>query len=93
MDIDVNSVANLARLNVSDDEQEWYFHQLSDVMGEIKKILDVEIDDTQMMISPSVNVNCYTTGEEKDSLTIEEVLKNAPNTKDKYISVLRSLND
>ena len=93
MDIDVDMVANLARLNVIDDEKNWYFDQLNDIMTEIKRILDVDVENTDIMISPSRNVNCYMNDELSDTLTVEEVLKNASNTKDKYISVPRSLND
>lgn len=90
---DVEHVATLARLNVDANEAEWYEAQLSDIMSEIDRIIDVSIDDVDIMISPSDNINCYSSDVEKDSLLVDDVLKNAKNTKDKYVTVPKVLHD
>jgi len=87
-------VADLARLSVSDEEIEKYGQQLADILTEIDKIVNVDIDRMgEILIAPTTNTNTYSEDEVENMLTKEEVLKNAPHTMGDFISVPRVINE
>lgn len=87
-------VANLARLNVADDEVIRYGEQLSDILTEIEKITMVEINpNTDILIAPTTNINKYKEDLEGSMLTKEEIFKNTKNTDGRYIIVPKVVND
>lgn len=88
---EVLHVAHLARIEVDDNEIEKYAHQLKQIMNEIDKINEVEINTSDILISPSLNHNVY-----RDDEPINEQVdidKNAPKTNGNYIEVERFIND
>lgn len=87
-------VANLARLNVADEEITRYGEQLSDILTEIEKITMVEINpNTDILIAPTNNINNYKDDIEGTMLTKEEIFKNTKNTDGRYIIVPKVVND
>ena len=86
-------VANLAKLHLNEEEIEKYSYQLKDIMGEMDRILNVDIDDTEILIAPCNNVDTYNDDEVGNMLTREEILKNANKKYGSYIAVTRALND
>ncbi len=86
-------VASLAKLHLSDDEKELYAYQLKDIMNEMDRINNVEIDDEEILIAPCNNINTFNEDETKEMLTREEILKNANKKYGSYIAVTRALND
>ena len=48
---EVDHVANLARIKVNEDEYELYAKQLYDILTDIDKVNEVEVNDEEMMIS------------------------------------------
>ncbi len=90
----VKHVANLAKLNVLEEEISHYQEHLSGVLDEIEMITKLEInDDTSIMISPSYNVNEYREFEQSNNIKKEEALKNAPFKDENYIKVVKVIND
>lgn len=85
-------VANLARLNVDQDEIAKYSVQLKDILTEINKINELNIED-EIMISPSTNRNVYREDEVNKGVTKEEIFTNAKNNDGEYIVVPKVLND
>jgi aspartyl-tRNA(Asn)/glutamyl-tRNA(Gln) amidotransferase subunit C len=56
---EVLHVANLARLNVKEEEIEKYSKQLSDILTEIDKITSVDIDEEgEVLISAYFTYKC-----------------------------------
>ena len=89
--INVEHVNDLARLNEEDLEK--YEVQLNDIMTEIDKILDVEINTKEIMISPIENINRYYDESEIELIDKKEVLEMANKTNGDFIVVSRVIND
>lgn len=85
-------VANLARLNVNQEEITKYGIQLKDILTEINKINNVNITG-DIMISSCDNHNMYKEDEVKKGITKEEMFSNAKNNDGEYIIVPKVLND
>lgn len=83
----VNHIADLAKLKVEENEMKKYQQQLTDILTEIDKILNVEIQTTEIMISPSFNQNVYSEDNPGNHISKEEAFKNAKRVKGDYIIV------
>lgn len=91
---EVDHVANLARLHVDDSEYPIYEKQLYDILSEVKKIEDVDVEgETEMMISPCTNTNTYSNDSIGPMLSTSDVLKNAKHTNGDFIVVPRVVAD
>ena len=88
---DVNHVIDLARLKENDIDR--YKSQLNDILTEIDKILDVDINESDIMISPSDNVNRYNDDIVCGVIDKKDVLKMANKTNGDFIVVSRVIND
>ena len=86
-------VASLAKLRIEDDEIDKYVKELKDLMNEVNRIQEAEIEDEDILISPSENKNVYNEDTVGSMLTREEILKNANKKYGSYIAVSRALND
>lgn len=89
--INVEHVNDLALLKEEDLEK--YEVQLNDIMTEINKILDVEINTKEIMISPIENINRYYDESEIEQIDKKEVLQMANKTNGDFIVVSRVIND
>ena len=83
----VKHVANLARLAVTEEEAEKFTKQLDDIItfAELLNELDTENVEPTSHVLPMKNV--LRADEAKPGLPVEEVLKNAPDSKDGQIRV------
>lgn len=87
---EVLHVANLARINVSEEEVEKYKKGLKQILDELNRINEVNASD-DILISPTSNNNIY-----REDVGIDEnvdVLKNAPKRSGNYIEIKRFVND
>ena len=87
---EVLHVANLARINVNDEEIKKYQVGLKQILDELNRINEVNVSD-DIMISPSNNKNVY-----REDVGVDEevdILKNAPNVSGNYIEIKRFVND
>ncbi len=87
---DVLHVAHLARINVSDEELEKYQKQLNQILDEMKRINEVNLESEEIFISPSENTNVY---REDVGFDEEASISNAPKTNGNYIEIKRFVND
>ena len=83
----VKHIADLAKLNIKDEEMAKYQIQLTDILSEIDKILKVDIQEEEIMITPSTNQNCFSEDVPKPHLPKEDMFKNAKRVKGDYIIV------
>lgn len=91
---EVDHVADLARLHVDAKEYELYEKQLFDILNEIEKIEKVDIKgETEIMISPSTNINCYSKDQVGPMLTHDDIFKNVKHSNGDYIVVPRVVGD
>ncbi|MBQ6282499.1 MAG: Asp-tRNA(Asn)/Glu-tRNA(Gln) amidotransferase subunit GatC [Bacilli bacterium] len=87
---EVLHVAHLARINVSDEDVEKYKVQLKQILNEMEKINEVDVDG-DILISPSNNKNEYREDIGLDSDV--DILSNAPKRNGNYIEIKRFVND
>ena len=90
---DVIKVAELARLEFSDDETRKFTEQLGSILGYIDRLNELDTDN----VEPTSHVLDISTPLREDNvvklLTIEEVLQNAPETEDDFFVVPQVIED
>jgi aspartyl-tRNA(Asn)/glutamyl-tRNA(Gln) amidotransferase subunit C len=86
-------VADLGKIAINDEEIEAYGYGLKQILDEIERINELDIQTDDILIAPTDNFNIYRDDEVQDMLTINDVVKNAPKTKGNYIEVVRVIND
>ncbi|MBR00084.1 MAG: Asp-tRNA(Asn)/Glu-tRNA(Gln) amidotransferase GatCAB subunit C [Verrucomicrobiales bacterium] len=76
--IDVRYVANLARINLSEEEVERFGSQLTGVMEHIEKLSEVDIEGIEPMSHANTTSNKVRPDEPVESLAAQGLLQNAP---------------
>lgn len=76
--IDVRYVANLARINLSDEEVARYSAQLEDIVGYIEKLGEVDVKGVEPSAHPIEMSNRVRRDEPVPSLHAEGFLQNTP---------------
>lgn len=90
----LDHVANLARLSLTDKESIKFQTDLALILNDIKKIEEVELDDDiNMMISPSKNKNMYRDGSVVESIRKDQALRSSKLSNGEYIVVPGVIND
>lgn len=87
---EVLHVAHLARIDVSEKDVEKYKVQLKQILNEMEKINEVDVDG-DILITPSNNSNEY-----REDIGINsdvDILSNAPKKNGNYIEIKRFVND
>lgn len=77
-DFDVKYVANLARLSLTEAEEQKLGTQLDSILGYIEKLKEVDVSNVEPTAHAFPIVNVWRTDEIKPGLTNEEALRNAP---------------
>ncbi len=83
-DFDIQNIAKLASINLSEDEQEKLAKDLSIILEHVKALSDLELNTEQneIYIHPLEKELELQEDEVVESLTHEEALSNAPESKD-----------
>lgn len=90
---DVLKVARLAMLKIEDTDINKYQEELNVILGEINKILNVNIDTNDLLISPNVNINNYYENIESSTISKNDIFFNTKNENEGYLSVPKVIND
>ena len=77
-DFDVNYVAHLARIGLTPEEQQKFGAQLSNVLGYIEKLNELDVSAIEPTAHAVPLVNVFRADEVRPSLSNEEALRNAP---------------
>jgi aspartyl-tRNA(Asn)/glutamyl-tRNA(Gln) amidotransferase subunit C len=77
-DFDVKYVAHLARLSLTPDEEQKFGAQLSQVLGYIQKLGEVDVSQVEPTAHAVPLVNVTRPDEIGPSLSHEDALRNAP---------------
>jgi len=77
-DFDIKYVANLARIKLSSDQESRLGAQLGDILGYVKKLEQLDINNVEPMAHAVPLHNVMRKDEIQHSLTNEEALANAP---------------
>lgn len=83
----VKHVADLARLNVTDEEVAMFEEQLSDIMTYVEKLNEVDTTDVKPTTHVLEMTNVMRNDETEKGLTQEEALNNAPSKQDGQFKV------
>tara|TARA_B100001057_G_scaffold67642_1_gene61358 strand:- start:1744 stop:2034 length:291 start_codon:yes stop_codon:yes gene_type:complete len=83
-DFDIQNIAKLASINLSEDEQENLANDLSIILDHVKALSDLELNTKQneIYIHPLEKELELQEDELVESLTHDEALSNAPESKD-----------
>jgi len=74
----LNHVAHLARLELSDEELERLGAQLNDIIAAVSKVSELDLSDVPATSHPLDVVNVWADDEPRPCLPVEEALANAP---------------
>jgi aspartyl-tRNA(Asn)/glutamyl-tRNA(Gln) amidotransferase subunit C len=89
---DVLKLAQLARLQLSDDEVERYRSELSEILQYVEQLQDVDVSELQPTNQVTGLTNVMREDEEHDyGYKTDDLLKQVPNVKDHQIQVKRML--
>jgi aspartyl-tRNA(Asn)/glutamyl-tRNA(Gln) amidotransferase subunit C len=77
-DLDVEYVAKLARLNLSDAETQLFQKQLGDVLKYAEKLREVDVSHVEAAAHAIPIFNVFREDEPRDWLTAKQALSNAP---------------
>ena len=89
VEIDIDHVARLARLELSDEEKERLREQLAVILDNAAKVGEVATEDVPPTAYAIPRSNVLRPDELTPSLTLEEVLANAPEVEDDRFKVPR----
>jgi len=78
MKIDVAYVAELARLELTDEEKAVFQPQLESIVGYVEKISSVDVEGVEPMMHGRPLVNAFREDIVRQSLPVETALGNAP---------------
>ena len=76
--IDVAYVAELARLELTDDEKALFQPQLENIVKYVEKISSVDVDGVEPMMHGRALVNAFREDVVRPSMSSEAALSNAP---------------
>jgi aspartyl-tRNA(Asn)/glutamyl-tRNA(Gln) amidotransferase subunit C len=86
---EVKKIANLARIEISDEEADKYSTELSDILGFVEKLNEVDTDgiDPIAHITGAKNVTREDKVVEYSDETKEKIINNFPEKKDRFDKV------
>ena len=80
-------VAQLARLELRDDELERLGSQLNDIIAAVSKVAELDLAHVPPTSHPLDVVNVWAADEPHESLSVEEALANAPEREGAFFRV------
>jgi aspartyl-tRNA(Asn)/glutamyl-tRNA(Gln) amidotransferase subunit C len=78
VEIDVDHVARLARLSLTEEERERFRTQLGLILEHAERVREVAADDVEPTAQPVPQTNVFRDDEPEPTLTPEEALAGAP---------------
>jgi aspartyl-tRNA(Asn)/glutamyl-tRNA(Gln) amidotransferase subunit C len=84
---DVDHIAHLARLHLSEEEKELYREQLSNILDHISKLGELDTADVPPLSSVVVEQSRLREDEPGPAMTREDLLRNAPEVTDDQFRV------
>lgn len=90
---DVVKIANLARLDLSDEALATYQEQLSAVLDYAEMLNELDLDDVMPTSHAVAQENVFREDEIRPSLTTDEIFHNAPNHQQNQFYIQTVLDD
>lgn len=76
--LDVAYVAQLARINLTDEETQLFQKQLGDILRHVQKLSEIDVSHVEAAAHAIPIFNVFREDEPRDCFTAEEALSNAP---------------
>lgn len=92
-EIDIEYVANLARLNLSPDEKARFSGQLENILGYFRKLREVDVEEVEPMAHAFALDNVWQEDVPSAAFAPEEALANAPAQRQQQIVVPKVVDD
>jgi aspartyl-tRNA(Asn)/glutamyl-tRNA(Gln) amidotransferase subunit C len=86
-DINIDRIANLARLALTPEEKVKFSAQLADVLTNIEKLKQVNVDGVEPTAHAFPIYNVWADDVAKPGLSVDDALRNAPEKRDNMIVV------
>jgi aspartyl-tRNA(Asn)/glutamyl-tRNA(Gln) amidotransferase subunit C len=87
IDIDIDHVARLARLSLTDEERERFGRQLAMIVEHAARVGEVAADDVPPTSHPVPRSNVFRADERRPSLPHDEAMSTAPEAEDDRFKV------
>lgn len=87
MSKNIEEVADLACLKFSKDELDTFQHQFDQILNYFNSLNELNTDNVLPMVTPHDRAVGLRSDEVKSTLSVEELLQNAPDTKDNLFKV------
>ncbi len=85
--LDIDYVANLARIALTPAEKEKFSRQLDDVLHYVEKLGAVDVTGVEPMAHAAPVFNVWQPDESRPGLPVEDALRNAPAQCDNMVAV------
>lgn len=90
---EVLHVADLARIDINDEEIDTYRKDLKKLIDEIDKIKDIEVKTDDVLIAPIEHEVRFRDDEDIRNVPFDEIKKNIPKTVGNFVEVVVMVND
>ena len=90
---EVEHLARLARIDLTDDELDHFAGQLDVIIGAVAKVAEVAAEDVPPMSQPEPLTNVFRADEVRPGLTPEQARSGAPAVEDQKFRVPRILGE
>lgn len=88
---DILKIANLAYIKIEESEMEGIEQKFNQVLKYVSKIEELDLDDIEPMTHVNEDYNVWREDTTKESLSLEETLKNAPKRNEQFFKVPKVL--
>jgi len=85
--LNIDYVANLARLELTAAEKQKFAQQLGDILHYVDKLNEVDVTGVEPMAHASPVYNVWQEDIARPGLSVEQALRNAPEQRDQQIAV------
>ena len=90
---EVMHVANLAKINVSEEEIDKYARDLKILLDEVEKIKDIDVDTDSLLVTPVEHESELRDDNNTSSVEFNEIKKNIPVSTGNFVEVPVMVNE
>jgi len=87
----IEQVASLSRIRLTDEEKDIFREQLTDILGYIEKMNELDTDDVQPMAYATSLKNVFREDKQKSSFARQEILELSPSSANGFFKVPKVL--
>lgn len=91
--IDIEYVAKLARIELTEEEKAMYSRQLGQILGYFERLSEIDVSGVEPSAHARAVYNVMRDDAEGPAMPVSEALMNAPKARDNQISVPKVVED